>query len=202
MNTEMAAHINLNSKAKLSLLGLILPSLVYASNNSLFVEASTMGIRLGYTNQSWDIFARFNADFSGSTHNEREEVDDSITYADEWSTGSSNIEFGIGGDCFWQLASSHLGIRGDVTYLYPYSTSESQLKYNNRLNSSYRVALFASHPIGPISIGCSIGPVINWMYRHYISEFTNKYGVKTRFDRTSNTVEADVNSEIFARYEF
>ncbi len=202
MNSNKINHIKARKDNRFRFIVLILPSLAYADNNSLFVEASTMGLRLGYTNKSWDIFTRFDVDFSGSIYDEIDEANDSITYADEWSMGSSNIEFGIGGDYFWQFESSHLGIRGDIAYLYPYSTFESSLKYNNRLSSSYRAALLARRSIGPISIGCSIGPVANWVYRHYISEFTNQYGVKIRFDRTSNIVEVDLNSEIFARYEF
>ena len=91
MNTNEIKRIKARRNKQLWLLALILPSLAYADHNSLFIEASTMGLRLGYTNQSWDIFTRFDADFSGSRYNEIDEVDDSISYADESSTGSSNI---------------------------------------------------------------------------------------------------------------
>lgn len=181
---------------------ILVPSKLYAEQNAFMVEASTMGFRLGYSKGSWDIFTRFDADFSGKTYESTEYADDSITYDGSSSSGNSNLEFGLGVDKFWILALIQYGIRSEVSYKYPYTTDQHEIKYDNTINTCYRIAMIAKANLDSWSFGGSLGPTLDWKYRHYISEFQNAYDVRIRFNRTSNITNIDMQSELFARYEF
>ena len=181
---------------------LLAPSKLYAERNTFMIEASTMGLRLGYVNGTWDIFTRFDADFSGKTYESTEYSNDSVTYDGSESSGSSNFEFGLGADKFWNQSLIQYGFRAELSYKHPYTTDQYEIKYDNTINTCYRIALIAKATADSWSFGGSLGPTVDWKYRHYISEFENAYKKSIRFDRTSNITQIDISSELFARYEF